>query len=72
MAPFCWLYCLSRIREDSLYNLEKPAPFIIRIAGFWEMAFIVWIWYTFICRKVIDGGFHSLERSDAYGQVFEI
>ena len=41
MAPFCWLYCLSRIREDSLYNLEKPAPFIIRIAGFWEMAFIV-------------------------------
>ncbi len=41
MAPFCWLYCLSRIREDSLHNLEKPAPFIIRIAGFWEMAFIV-------------------------------
>ena len=71
MAPFCWLYCLSRIREDSLHK-EKPAPFIIRIAGFWEMAFIVWIWYTFICRKVIDGGFHSLERSDAYGQAFEI
>jgi len=21
---------------------------------------------------VIDGGFHSLERSDAYGQAFEI
>ena len=72
MAPFYWLYCLSKILEDRFNNLEKSAPFIIRIAGFWEMAFILWIWYTFICRKVIDGGFHSLERSDASGQAFKI
>lgn len=41
MAPFYWLYCLSKILEDRFNNLEKPAPFIIRIAGFWEMAFIL-------------------------------
>lgn len=40
-APFYWLYCLSRIGEDRFNNLKRPAPFTIRIAGFWEMAFIV-------------------------------
>lgn len=32
MAPFYWLYCLSRIGEDRFNNLKRPAPFTIRIA----------------------------------------
>lgn len=41
MSPFYCLDCSHGISEDDFNNLKKPAPIITRIAGFWEMAFIV-------------------------------